>query len=240
MPQANIFTVLAPLISGIVSGIIVALLNFFFTRRKTAAEIENLKANTAKIMQELGGISSAVTQIADSAQKIIYDGKGKDAGFDFQGVEERLYNAKSQPLSDYGRGNLVFDNDGVLNVSRTNTVGRYTILLKSYYFNGEKSTSISRNDLLSGDRRFRVKFETKTVGAAHTLRVVLKNEQTGKWLDQKEQTISGNVWTPIRMYFAISPSEECRLRIDDFNVTEAPSSVQIRNFVLTESSVQSS
>jgi hypothetical protein len=66
------------------------------------------------------------------------------------------------------------------------------------------------------------------------LRVVLKNEELNKWLDNKSWTISSNSWTPIKIYFQIPPADQCRLRIDDLDVTHAPSSVQIRNVVLAE------
>ena len=167
---------------------------------------------------------------------MIYDSTGRDIGFDFHGSKAQLWehiDGADRPISDYGLGHLSFDN-GVLNIQRSNTEGRYEIWLQSYVFDNQTLPSISRNDLISGQRGIRISFEAKAVGASHTLRVLLKNEKANRWLANDSRTISSNSWAPVKMYFQIPPNEECRLRIDDLDVSSAPSSVQIRNFVLAE------
>jgi len=104
-------------------------------------------------------------------------------------------------------------------------------------FNGEPLPSIPRNDLISGQRRIRISFDAKVIDASHTLRVLLKDEKEDRWLAEESRTVSSNHWSPIKIYFQIPPTNECRLRIDDLDVTKAPSSVQVRNFVLAEKTV---
>jgi hypothetical protein len=240
MPQANTFTLLSALISGVVSGVLVALLNYWLTRKKTLAEIKFIEMQAEKIQRELSlsvdNISAAVAyKSAGSTERIIYDSIGRDIGFDFKGSKAQLWqriDGVDRAISDYGLGKLSPEN-GVLNIQRSNTEGRYEIWLQSYFFDSKELPSIPRNDLISGQRGIRINFEAKAIGASHTLRVVLKNEKENRWLADDSRIISGNSWAPIRIYFQIPP-EECRLRIDDLDVTDAPSSVQIRNFVVAE------
>jgi hypothetical protein len=72
------------------------------------------------------------------------------------------------------------------------------------------------------------------VGGEHTLRFVLKGKQSGKWLGSKERRIIEDRWTRIEEYMLFSPTEDCQFRLDDLDVSAVPSSIQIRNLVLTE------
>ena len=233
MPQANIYTVLAALVSGVVGGIAVALLTYWLTRRKTLAEIKFIEAQAEKIQRELNVVNF---KIAGSTERVIYDSSGRDVGFDFQGSQAQIWqriDGVDKAISGHGLGRLALDN-GVLSIERSNTEGRFEVWLKTYFFDGQAAPSITRSDLISGERAIRISFEAKAVGASHTLRVLLKNEKTDKWLAEESHIISTNAWTPIKIYFQISPAEECRLRIDDLDVTSTPSSVQIRSFAVVE------
>jgi hypothetical protein len=241
MPQANIFTLLSALISAVMGGVLVAVLNYWFTRKKTSAEIKLIEAQVEKIRHELrlnvDNISAAVTyKIGGSGERIIYDSTGRDLGFDFKGSKAQLWaqvDGVDRPVSDYGLGQISFEN-GVMNIQRSNTEGRYEVWLQSYSIDGQTLPSIPRNDLVSGHRDIRISFEAKAVGASHTLRILLKNEKANRWLGNDSRTVSGNFWTRIQVYFQIPPTDECRLRIDDLDVTDTPSSVQLRNIVVAE------
>ena len=88
MPQANIYTVLAALVSGVVGGIAVALLTYWLTRRKTLAEIKFIEAQAEKIQRELNVVNF---KIAGSTERVIYDSSGRDVGFDFQGSQAQIW-----------------------------------------------------------------------------------------------------------------------------------------------------
>jgi hypothetical protein len=232
---------LSALIAGVLSGVVVAVLTYLLTRRKTLAEIKFLEAQHEKIRRELSlnvdSISAAVTyKIAGSAERIIYDSTGRDVGFDFQGSEAQIWeriDGVDRAISGFGRGHLSLEN-GVLNIQRSNTEGRFEVWLQAYFFDGHQSQLMPGNDLISGQRGIRISFEAKALGASHTLRVVLKNEKSNNWLGNENRTITSNFWTPVKIYFQVPPADQCRLRIDDLDVTHAPSSVQIRNLVLAE------
>jgi len=230
------------LLAGVVSGVVVAVLNFVLTRRKTRAEIAKLELDAEKLRRELSqsidAIPGAVTHaLASAAERIIYATAGGAVGHDFTGQEAKLWqkvDGKDQPISDLGRGSLSFTDDGSLNISRSNTDGRYEVWLTRYTVDGKEHARIPRDDHIEGVRSLRLSGEAKAVGGEHTLRFVFKNESANTWADKREHRVTTNAWTPFSLHFRVSPSEECRLRIDDLDISKAPSSLQLRNIVLAE------
>jgi TIR domain-containing protein len=173
--------------------------------------------------------------VAPSAERVLYDSDiAQDIGFDFEHSPAQLWrriDGVDTPVSGYGLGRVTFQK-GVLDIQRTNTDGRYEVLLRSYLFRGMALPTIPPHHLISG--KIRISFEARAAGASHTLRVVLKNDKENRWLANHSQTIVSTSWEPVVIYFSIQTGEECRLRIDDLDVTKAPSSVQIRKFVVAE------
>lgn len=51
---------IAPFISGIISGIVVAVLNYYFSRKKTAKEVEKLSLENKKLELEIGKIQNEI------------------------------------------------------------------------------------------------------------------------------------------------------------------------------------
>lgn len=132
--QATLPLLISALISGVLSGVIVALLNYWLTRRKLTAEISFIEVQTEKIRREL---SDAVDYNVGSAEQIIYDSsKRGDIGFDFQGSKAKIWkriDGVDKAISGDRLGQLTFEN-GVLNITRSNTEGRYEVWLRSYTF----------------------------------------------------------------------------------------------------------
>jgi len=67
----------------------------------------------------------------------------------------------------------------------------------------------------------RISCEVRVLGGEHTLKFVFKGEETGTWLGRGERRISENNWVPLNMYFSVASSEDCRLRIQDQEVSHA-------------------
>lgn len=235
-------TILSTLLSGLLSGIVVALLNYLLTRKKTQAEIKKMEAETEKIrieISKLGNISATVSYnlVSSSTERIIYDSSQREIGYDFEGSEDFIWttvDGKPAKASERGEGTLNFEKGGVLNIKRTNTEGRYQVWLLRYIFDGVEKPNIAKDELISGRRNLRLSCEAKVVGGEHTLKFVLKNEQTDRWLATEARRVTENTWSPLSLYFRIPANEECRLRLDDLEVSKAPSSIQIRNLVLAE------
>jgi hypothetical protein len=231
------------LLSGVVSGVLVAILNFLFTRSKTKAETEKLRLEAQKLRDEMRtsteNLAASVTyQLSNKAERLIYSSVNSDTGFDFKGSEGYIWgpkdkDGKSVPITAKGLGELKFDK-GILNIQRTNTDGRYELYLQTYLCDGTTQPFLPKDELRGDVRRMKVTFDAKVVGGEHTLKIVFRNPKTYDWLANGQKRIVENSWVSHTMYLQVSPSQDCQLRIDDQEVSQAPSSVQIRNFTLTE------
>jgi hypothetical protein len=92
--------VVAPAASALLGGLIVAVANHMFTRRKTdaetrklEAEAEKTRAETQKILAEMNRLASTVqevsTKLGRTKEIVIYDGTEAD-GADFSGEAARF------------------------------------------------------------------------------------------------------------------------------------------------------
>lgn len=222
-------------LTGLLSGIVVALANHLLTRRKTAAEIEKLqaeaeltRAQAKQITDNLNNLSNKVSyRLSDTAnvdEFLLYTSEKSDL-FDFRVVK-----------ADSAEGELTFK-DGVLSISRTNTVGALQMWLENYFYAGKDHQKVlPKNESISGDRKLRVSCDVKVVGGAHTLLFVIKGENApfGVHMADKSQRVTSNEWVSLETYFRVSPAQNCRFRIDDHSVSVPNSSVQIRRLVLSE------
>jgi hypothetical protein len=228
--------------SGLLGGLIVALVNHFVTRHKTQAETEKLIAETKRInleiqkmSTEVGGISSTVQEVKDKLiqvnEKIIYDGITYCDGADFIGKEDRLYGEPKEKLK--GTGTLKVEN-GILNLQRTNTDGRYRITLVRYLYEGMERDYLPKNDLLAGRRVLKLTCEVKAGRGEHSLNFLIKKKESGDWLGEHKQVFTQNEWTQVIAYFRISPNENCQLWLDNYKVSRPDASIQLRKIVLAE------
>jgi hypothetical protein len=225
----------SPVISGLVSGLFVAFTNHLFTKKKTAAEIEKLKAEAEltraqakQLTDNLNNLSDKVgyklPEVTPANEAILYTSEASDS-FDFRLVKV-----------DNADGELEVK-EGILSIRRTNTAGTLQVWLESYTYPGKPpQRMLEKNEDISGDRKLRVSCEVKAVAGEHTILFILKGEgdPNGVHMAEKRQRITSNEWTPLEAYFRASPAKNCRLRIDDRSVSASGSSAQIRKLVLAE------
>jgi hypothetical protein len=242
MNPTDAIPVVTALISGVLGGVIVAVVNHFLTRNKQNAEIEKLRAETEKIRAETSKLNSNVTDLSSAVheqltagEQILYDSLAGMDLHDFNTVEGRAYDPVQRTHSGpKGTGNLTVVDDTTLNLQRTNAEGRFEIHLDRYTYDGKNSAVIPANELLAGNRKLRVSFEAKAVDASHELDVLLKDGKTGAVPLIKTVRVERNEWTPFHLYFQISPRVELVLRIYDTRISRAPSSLQLRSLVVAE------
>jgi len=222
-------------VSGLIGGIVVAVANHLLTKRKTAAEIEKLKAEAdltraqaRQITDNLSNLSDKVgyklPNVADESETILYTSADSDS-FDFRIAK-----------IDNAEGELEVK-DGILCIRRANTAGTLQIWLESYQYAGKAHQRIlPQNENISGDRKLRASCEVKAIGGEHTILFIIKGEgaPVGVHMAEKKARITGNEWTPLDMYFRVSPGQNCHFRIDDCSVSAPSSNVQIRKLVLAE------
>jgi hypothetical protein len=170
-------------------------------------------------------------------QIILYDSRNRDITFDFKGQANSFWTGRgteARRTSPVGEGELSFESGDVLTVNRTTVDGRYEIWLLDSKVRGGKVKVFPPNEQLSEHRELLIHCEARAIGAKHGLRFVVKNEATETWLANEKRTIEASDWTQINVYFRIDPKRDFWLRIDDEEVTQVPSQLQIRGLVLTE------
>jgi hypothetical protein len=81
-----------------------------------------------------------------------------------------------------------------------------------------------------------VQCKLQATSADHTVVLVLKqlSAPQGEWLEQRRHRLEGNAWTPIDESFRVPVPGNARFRFQDRSVSAAPSSLQIRDLVVTE------
>jgi hypothetical protein len=135
------------LLSGVVSGVVVALLSYWLTRRRTRAETEKLELEVEMLRRELSqslqGISAGIRyELNRAAERILYQMAGRSPGYDFRGVGAHVWkkvDGKDVRVPGKAIGLLTFES-GLLNVQRSNKEGQYEVWLEKYiYDEGEKS-----------------------------------------------------------------------------------------------------
>jgi hypothetical protein len=233
--------IVVAIITGVISVFGSGLLNYFVNRRKTQAEIQKVqaeaqktRAETDKILTEIKTVSANVSySLAAPAEEILFDGSGRIDGFDVRGSEGNFWKG-SEPTSPKGRGELRFEDGGVLNIHRDNTEGRFELLFQRYNYKGEEHSVIPKDFTTSGKRKLRVSCEAKAISAEHMLRFVLREPTSARRLAEERICVKSIDWTKFQVYLPADPSLDAQLRIDDEDVSRAPSSVQIRNVVLAQ------
>jgi hypothetical protein len=236
--------IISALIASVIGGVVVAILNFLFTKGKTNAEIKKLEAETdktktetEKMRLELKNLADTVKyKLAETTEITIYDSGSDCDPHHFEGKEGQFFDTnKWKHSGSTGRGRLIIDEQrGIINIQRTNKEGRYELWLRHYLYNNGNRTILPGNEIIAGKRKLRISFEAKAVGGSHHLRFVLKDDKTKDWLANEKLKIARNDWVQHELFFHISPTANCVLRIDNEDVSHSPSSVQIRNLVFAE------
>jgi hypothetical protein len=228
--------------AGLLGGLVVAVINQLFTRKKTHAETmklnaeaDKIRAETQKLFGEMQKVASTVQEasyrLSPANETLIYDGRPGVDGADFSGQGERLHGEpKERPK---GTGALRIEG-GALNIQRTNTAGRFRLTLLRYTYGHVAREYIPKNDLIAGKRVFRLTCEGKAVGGSHTAVFAVKSKRDGSRLASHEQTFSRNEWEPAEAYLRVAPNEDCYLIVDDQAVSQSNSSLQLRALVLAE------
>jgi len=241
--NSDLLNIIASLLSGVVGGVIVAIVNYYLSKRKTLAEVskieaetEKTRAETKKLLNEIADISATVGyKLTNSGERIIYDSATNFDPYDFKGVEGQLWNYEQQKhTGPKGKGVLSIEQGTVLNIKRLDISGRYEVWLQRYIYDGFELQHIPKNEIIAGKRKLHVSCQAKAIGSEHSLDFVIKEERTGIVPAHSKQKVIGNNWVPIDLYFQVSPADNYVFRIYDQEIASIPTSVQIRNLVIAE------
>ena len=232
-------------VSSLIGGVLVAFVNHWYTRRKTEAETEKLKAEanninvqTKKLLVEIDKLNSSVEESnyykkAQAKEIVLYNSKQSMDELDFEGQREKI---PDDPRGIVATCSLSV-RKGALILQRTNTGSRYLINLHRYSYDEKPTKVIPRNELLPGERKLHFICEAKVTKGNHTLLLVIKEDsQKGIWLAQKKFPPINNIkeWIVIEWRVRIPSTGACFFRIDDREVTQNDSSLHLQNLLLTE------
>jgi hypothetical protein len=216
--------IVTALITSIIGGSLVAIVNHILTRKKTEAEIEKLKAETKKILAEAEKISSdakhvvSQTSYYDSTEineVIIYDGRQNFQGYNFDTRWSGDYNIQQ----------------GVIIISGTGA----SFDLRSYSYNDREYRHIPRNELIPGYRKLRASCELKVINASYEFRLYLREDPdlTEESIDDRVVNVTETQWKKEEFYFRAPPDKNYILAILADRIS-GDGSLQVRNLVLTE------
>ena len=162
---------------------------------------------------------------------ILYSSRNTPQIADFVAHGTRFYGeGRDKPQ---GSGSFRVQN-GFLVIERSNTAGRFVVELRQYKIGDQIRDYIPRNDLKAGQRILRLTCDVKSTQGKRKVIWVIKQRDRGDRLSEHTETVNKNEWSAVEAVFRFSPFEDCYLRIDDQELTEAASSLHIRNLVLSE------
>lgn len=238
-----------PIITALLGGLSVAVFTYFITKKKTMAEVKKTNAEVKKLEAEAEEIRLRITSVSNftgtlgfaasnTKEQVIYDSTKESIGYGFpNGQGEYIWkriDGKDVSVSGKGEGSLKIEDEGkILTIKRDNTDGRFETWLTQYNYGGIATKYIPREPNITR-RVFRLRFDARAVDAKFKLRFIFKNEETDTWPAVADLEITEENWSQFELYFPLAPTEKCRLRIDNVEVSKVPSYFQLRNIILVE------
>lgn len=210
------------LISSIIGGLLVAVVNHLFTRKKTYAEIEKLKAETQKTIAEAEKIRSELIHTLDKVsyydptrvnEQMIYDGTHGIHGYDI--------------ASQFSQYDI---QQGVLVIQAADT----GLVLRKYVYDGKEYEFIPKNELIAGERKFHISCELKVIGATYEVNIFMWDDlEEHESIDDRVTTVSHTEWRKTDLFFRGRPDQNYLVHISATRLSET-GSLQIRNLIVAE------
>jgi len=171
-------------------------------------------------------------------QTVLFDSR-EGAASHFRGYPNSFWTGKgkeSKRSSPVGEGELNIEIGGVLAITRTSREGRFEVQLYEHGSIGPKNARkiFPPSEQAVAERRLWIHCETRTDGAKHEIRFVLKNDATETWLASEKRIVDSKDWKELDVYFRIDPKLDFWFRIDNEEVSSVPSELRLRNIVLRE------
>jgi hypothetical protein len=195
--------IITSLISSVIGGVLVAIINFLLTRRKTHAEIENIQseaikfqAESEKIRLETRKLSAEISALSSSVDEVNYK---------FTPVlrEQIIYGDESSIVSGYdfsirGRGNLKAQKNTLAVEFQENC----EVLLQKYNLNNGSFEIIPADDI-PRIRKIRFSCDIKSLSGEQKIVFFVRGTSDEKPSDRKEFILNtdGDNWEKIDSYF---------------------------------------
>jgi hypothetical protein len=228
-------------LAAALAAMIIAAFNYLTSRPKLKLETEKLRKEIANLSENTQTNSENISEMQNilqgpvySNEAIVYSNASGNLGFDFVGNESYRYDGDKR-IPGKAAGKINYLDKGIINIERSNSEGRYELYLRSYTLGARKSETIPKDVVEDAPRRLRVSCEARTLNGEHTLRFVIRDRESQKWIGKSAvHRISSPQWRRIEGYFTVPALAEAELRIDDEDISVFPSTVQIRNLIMTQ------
>lgn len=242
------------LTASVCSGLLVAVLNNIITKRKLKQEVKSLEAATKlneaiyrKTMIEIENLQIALNnntqsvevlsnRVSSGQDRLIYDGaNGMEGDFKHNGgnMWRRNKDGIDEEIPGKGTGNISYLGKDVI-INRTNTEGRYELTLKNYNIDGSLKPYIANDNIVGSKRFFVVTANVFAERAVHTININVRTADNKVRLVDDTRIISPSKLISIKMSFWVRTDDNFIFRIDDQNVSDAPSSLRISELKIIE------
>lgn len=210
--------IIASLVSSIIGGLLVALINSFLVRKKTQAETvkflaetDKIKVETEKIRAEMEKISTSISSA--NTEKILYDGTSGIEGYDITETFGCIVK----------EGAVIF----------TKLDGGF--VLCKYVEHGKAKEFLPKNELIEGARKLRVSCEVKVTEGSFDLVFLFKPYTLAGVLEIRYVSIDETEWKNTDLYFRVPADKDCVLRVY-LEPKSTSGSLQLRNLFVAERS----
>jgi hypothetical protein len=163
-------------------------------------------------------------------KNILFDTRKDGRSKVFRGKESYVYKKKER-VGERAQGSLSIGNEGLLTINRSNNAGRYEIHLRP---EGPEQPSFSKGADPPPPRSLHISCDIRATNATRKVRFVAKDEENEKWLASETRRVDPGDWSTIDFYLWVDATQDFLFRIDDEEVSEAPSTLSIRNLKIVE------
>lgn len=224
-------SIITSIISGLLGGVIITLLNYFLNKRKTDAEIAKLKAETKKLNIENQSLSNRIDEnLKSNFSRVFYDKINPDH-FDF--LPKNGFLTKEGKIFGDKAGGEFHIIDNILNINRIDNNGKFELRLNKYLKEGLEY--LKKDSTRNKNRNLHFSYETKITGeGSHDVEIVIKDNNTGEHIVNDRIRVDHQEWKKKNHYLRIPNTKDFYLRMDNKEVKSYPSSIQFKNLKLVE------
>ncbi len=174
-------------------------------------------------------------------QTVLFDARDGGVANNFRGRAGAFYKGKgadARATSPVGEGTLQIDATGVLTITRTTRDGRFEVYpRRSGLGRSGNNRVFAASSVITVERTIWFHCEARSASGKQGLRIVLKHEPKDTWLASEKRVIESSDWVALDIYFHVDPKLEFFIRIDNEEVSQIPSELQLRGIVVREKDV---
>lgn len=215
-----ILAAIISLASSVIGGTLVAVVNYFLTKKKTDAEVAYLNAQTSKTLGEMKHKrrKKAFLVSTKANEEIIYDGR--------KGIKS----------SDIRSSDSDYDLESGVLVIHNGDWDSYE--LQTYAYNGKARNWIPKDVTTSGTRRIHVVCEAKVIGAPYEVSAFLwetpePEDDRDPSIDDRSIKVSSGEWKELHYYFSAPRDKNYMVHIGAERIS-GQGSLQIRHLMVIE------